>query len=118
MGTREEFAALNATSDVVARRSAEAAEAADRRIVALEREIAQLESRMAQGASVLAQTEANLGLFVEQYKLGRRTLLELVGQYDSFARLERDQAALRYEIALMEVEISRDRGLLVDGARM
>lgn len=118
MGTREEFAALNATSDVVARRSAEAAEAADRRIVALEREIAQLESRMAQGASVLAQTEANLGLFVEQYKLGRRTLLELVGQYDSFARLERDQAALRYEIALLEVEIARDRGLLVDGARM
>lgn len=118
MGTRAEFAALDATADVVARRSAEAAETADRRIVALERQIAQLESRMAQGATVLAQTESNLSLFVEQYKVGRRSLLELVSQYDSFARLERDQAALQYEIALLEIEIARDRGLLVDGARM
>lgn len=118
MGTREEFAALDATADVVARRNAEAAETAQRRIVSLERQIAQMESRMAQGAAVLAQTEANLELFVEQYKLGRRSLLELVGQYDSFARLERDQASLKYEIALLEIEIARDRGLLVDGARM
>ena len=118
MGTREEIAALDATADVVARRTAEAAETAERRIVALERQIAQMESQRAKGASVLAQTEANLDLFVEQYKLGRRTLLELVGQYDSFARLERDQVALGYEIALLELEIARDRGLLVDGARM
>jgi adhesin transport system outer membrane protein len=118
MGTKEELAALDATTDVVARRTAEAAETAERRIVALERQIAQLESQQAKGAAVLAQTEANLGLFVEQYKLGRRSLLELVDQYDSFARLDRDQVALGYEIALLELEIARDRGLLVDGARM
>jgi adhesin transport system outer membrane protein len=118
MGTRAEFSALNATADVVARRSAEAAETAERRIVALERQIAQMESRMAQGTTVLAQTESNLSLFVEQYKVGRRSLLELVSQYDSFARLERDQAALQYEIASLEIEIASDRGLLVDGARM
>ena len=99
-------------------RRAEAAESAERRIVALERQIAQLESRVAQGATVVAQTESNLSLFVEQYKVGRRSLLELVSQYDSFARLERDQVALQYEIALLEIEIARDRGLLVDGARM
>lgn len=118
MGTKEELAALDATADVVARRTAEAAENAERRIVALERQIAQMESQRAKGASVLAQTESNLELFVEQYKVGRRTLLELVSQYDSFARLERDQMALAYEIALLELEIARDRGLLVDGARM
>ncbi len=117
-GTREELAALDATADVVARREAEAAETAQRRIVALEREIAQLASQQAKGAEVLAQTEANLELFVEQYRLGRRTLLELVAQYDSYARLERDQVALGHEIALRELEIARDRGLLVDGARM
>lgn len=117
-GTKEELAALDATTDVVERRTAEASEAAQRRIVALEREIAQLESQQTQGAAVLSQTEANLELFVEQYRLGRRTLLELVGQYDTYARLERDQAGLRYDIALRELEIARDRGLLVDGARM
>ena len=70
------------------------------------------------GDAVLAQTSGNLELFVEQYKLGRRTLLELVGQYDSYARLERDQVSLGYSIAVLELEIARDRGLLVDGARM
>ena len=117
-GTKEELAALDATQDVVNRRTNEAAESADRRIVALERQIDSLQNRQTQGAEVLRQTEGNLELFVEQYKLGRRSLLELVGQYDSYARLERDQTALRYEIALLELEIARDRGVLVDGARM
>lgn len=110
--------ALAQTTDVVDRQTAEASETANRRIVALERQIATLQSRQAQGAEVLRQTEGNLALFTEQYKVGRRTLLELVGQYDGFARLERDQAALRYDIAVLELEIARDRGLLVDGARM
>lgn len=118
IGTKAELDALDATEDVVARRTADAAESSNRRIVALENQIATLQSRQAQGAAVLAQTNGNLDLFVEQYKLGRRTLLELVGQYDSYARLERDQASLRYEIALLQLEIARDRGLLVDGARM
>jgi outer membrane protein, adhesin transport system len=117
-GTKEEFAALEATADVVGRRSTEAMETANRRIVSLERQIAALEARQAQGASVLSQTESNMELFVEQYKLGRRSMLELVGQYDTYARMERDQVSLRYEIALLELEIARDRGLLVDGARM
>lgn len=117
-GTKEEFQALDATEDVVARRAAEAGETAKRRIVALERQIAQLQSQKAKGATVLAQTGGNLDMFVEQYKLGSRTLLELVGQYDSYARLERDQTSLGYSIALLELEIARDRGLLVDGARM
>ncbi len=110
--------ALAQTADVVDRQTAEASETANRRIVALERQIATLASRQAQGAEVLRQTEGNLQLFTQQYKVGRRTLLELVGQYDSFARLERDQISLRYDIAVLELEISRDRGLLVDGARM
>ena len=116
--TKEELAALEATTDVVDRRTTEAGETAERRIVALERQIAQYQSQAAQGATVLAQTAGNLDLFIEQYKLGRRTLLELVGQYDSYARLERDQVSLGYSIALLELEIARDRGLLVDGARM
>lgn len=117
-GTKEELTALDATNDVVARRTTEAGETANRRIVALERQIAQFQSQETKGATVLAQTAENLDLFIEQYKLGRRTLLELVGQYDSYARLERDQVSLGYSIALLELEIARDRGLLVNGARM
>ena len=117
-GSGAALQALAQTADVVDRQTAEASEAANRRIVALDRQIATLASRQAQGAEVLRQTEGNLALFTEQYKVGRRSLLELVGQYDSFARLERDQASLRYDIAVLELEIARDRGLLVDGARL
>jgi len=117
-GSGAELQALDATADVVDRQTAEAAEAANRRRVALERQIATLSSRQTQGAEVLQQTKGNLALFTEQYQVGRRSLLELVGQYDAFARLERDQASLRYDIALLELELARDRGQLIDGARM
>lgn len=117
-GSGAAMQALAETETVVQRQNAEAAEMAQRRFVALTGEIATLSSRAAQGAKVLAQTEANLDLFTEQYKLGRRSLLELVGQYDAFAGLQRDQEALRFEIALRQVEIARDLGLLVDGERL
>lgn len=117
-GAKSDMAALRQTADVVDRQTAEASETANRRIVTLEQQKATLASRQAQGAEVLRQTEANLDLFTTQYKVGRRTLLELVGQYDSFARLRRDQASLRYDIALIDLEIARDRGVLVDGTKL
>ena len=117
-GAKDNIAALQQTGDVVDRQTAEAAESANRRIVALQQQKANLASRQAQGNEVLRQTAANLDLFTQQYKVGRRTLLELVGQYDAYARLQRDQASLGYDMALIDLEIARDRGLLVDGARM
>lgn len=117
-GAGAAMAALDQTADVIDRQIATAAETANRRVVALESQIATLSTRQAQGAEVLRQTAGNLELFTEQYKVGRRSLLELVSQYDAYARLERDQASLRYDIALLQLEIARDRGLLVDGARM
>jgi outer membrane protein, adhesin transport system len=77
-----------------------------------------LQQRQQDGGEVVRQTGTNLALFEEQYRVGRRTLLELVNQYESFARLERDHAALKYEIALRQLQIARARGQLVDGARL
>ena len=118
LGTGAGLQALEATAEVADRQIAEAAQDAQRRRVALERDIGSLQSRMAQGDEVLRQTVGNLDMFTEQYKVGRRTLMELVGQFDSTARMERDQAALKYEIALKQLELARDAGALVDGARM
>lgn len=117
-GTEAEARALAAAPDLVERRTAQARADADRQMAALQAEITALKARQAQGAAVLAQTKTNLALFNEQYRLGRRSLLELVSQFDAAARLERDQVALSYEIARIELRIARDRGLLLDGARM
>ena len=117
-GAKSDIAALKQTADVVDRQTADAADVANRRIVSFEQQRATLAARQAQGAEVLRQTAGNLELFTTQYKVGRRTLLELVSQYGAYARLQRDQASLRFDMALMDLEIARDRGVLVDGARL
>lgn len=117
-GMRESMAALEATGEVAGKRTEQATEDAQRRIVMLERQIATLQQRDASSSVVLNQTSENLDLFTEQYEVGRRTLLELVNQYRDFTRLEREQAGLRHEVALLRLEIARDRGQLVDGAQM
>lgn len=117
-GMRENMAALEATGEVAGKRTEQATEDAQRRIVMLERQIATLQQRDASSSVVLNQTSENLDLFTEQYEVGRRTLLELVNQYRDFTRLEREQAGLRHEVALLRLEIARDRGQLVDGAQM
>lgn len=118
MGTAAQARALDAAPDLVQRKTMQAEEDANRRLTGLNSDLATLQLRQAQGAEVLRQTLGNLDLFTEQYKLGRRSLLELVGQYDSAARLERDQVSLAYDIALVQLRIAETRGLLVDGARM
>lgn len=115
-GSRAEREALNATGDLVGRRTAQAAEDANRRIVSLQRELDQVAARQREGAEVLRQTESNLSLFSEQYRVGRRSLLELVQQYESFTRAERDQVALTYIAADLRLQIALERGVLVDGA--
>lgn len=117
-GTGAKLRALDATPELVDRRIAEARLDSNRRLTALGGEIAELRLRQSQGAEVLRQTMGNLDLFVEQYKAGLRSLVELVGQYDAALRLERDQVAVGYEIALREVEAAALQGVLVDGAPM
>ncbi len=117
-GRKDNLRALEEAEDVARRKIDEAEETSNRRIVALEREIASLTSRGTQEAAVLAEMEANLGLFTEQYKAGRKTLLELVGQFETLVRMQRDHASLKYAVALARLEIARERGVLVDGAQM
>lgn len=117
-GASATMQAIAQTAQVVDAQNADAADAANRRLLTLSGEINTLMGREVQGARVLAQTESNLDLFTEHYKVGRSSLLELVGQYDAFARLKRDQVSLRYEIALRHLEMARDLGLLVDGSQL
>jgi adhesin transport system outer membrane protein len=118
LGTSASLEALASAGDLAARQVAEASEKARRQIDGLQNDMQTLALREAQGAEVLAQTTGNLAMFTEQYKVGRRTLLELVSEHDRHARLSRDQAALRFEIVLKRLEIARTRGVLVDGAQM
>lgn len=118
LGTPSALAAADAAPDLVARQKAEADQTATRRDTALQGEIAALQSRQSEGATVLARTLSNLDLYAEQYSLGRRSLTDLVGQYAAAARLERDQAALAYAIARLQLERARDMGTLIAGSQL
>ena len=117
-GRKDNLRALDETETVALRRIDEAEETAQRRIVALQREIDSLTAQQAQEAGVLGQMEANLNLFTEQYKAGRRSLIELVGQFETLVRLRLDHASLRHRIVMARLDIARERGVLVDGAAM
>lgn len=118
LGTPSALAAADAAPDLVARQQADADQTAIRRDTALRGEIATLQSRQSQGATVLARTLSNLDLYAEQYSLGRRSLTDLVSQYAAAARLERDQAALAFAIARLQLERARDMGTLIAGAQL
>src|SRR5690606_33711549 len=117
-GRKDNLRALEEAEVSALRRIDQAKETADRRIVALQREIASLTAQEAQQARVLGQMEINLNLFTEQYKAGGRTLIELVNQFESLVGMRRDQASMKYRIAVARLEIARERGVLVDGAAM
>lgn len=118
LGNRAVLQAAEATPDLVTRQQAEARQTADRRRIELQGRIAQLRTRQAQGQAVLRQTLGNLDLYAEQYRIGRRSLTDLTSQTAAAARLERDQAALVYEIARLQLELARDAGALIDGATL
>jgi adhesin transport system outer membrane protein len=117
-GMGASLAALKASEQVAAQRTDSARDDATRKIVALDREIATLKARETQGASVLEQTAGSLKMFTEQYKFGRRSLMELVDMFETFTRMEREQASLKYDIAILGLQTARVRGVLVDGVRM
>lgn len=117
-GTGASLRAIEASTQAADQRTESARDDANRKIVAIEREIATLKSREVQGAAVLAQTEANLEMFTQQYKFGRRPLMELVGMFESFAAMEREHVALKYDMALLSLQTAKIRGVLVDGVRM
>jgi outer membrane protein, adhesin transport system len=117
-GTGASLKAIEASEQAAAQRTESARDEAQRQILGLERQIATLKSREVQGARVLAQTEANLEMFTQQYKFGRRPLMELVGMFETFAALERETVALKYDAALLDLQIVRLRGVLVDGVAL
>lgn len=116
LGTKDTLAAIEASKDVAARQIEKERQDAGLRIAALRAKLSALQAKEARDGALVAQTGAGLDMFTEQYRMGRRTLMELVNMYESYADMARDQAGLKYDIALIELEMAREYGILVDGS--
>ena len=116
LGTADSLAAIEATQEAATARIDKARQDEVQQLASLRAKIAALESKAARDGAVVAQAESSLELFTEQYRLGRRSLMDLVSQYESFAQMAHAQAGLKYDIALIKLEIARQHGILVDGS--
>lgn len=115
-GTGDQVAALRASEKAAEARVEKARNEAARQNAELSAKLSALIAKEARGRDVTAQTGQSLEMFARQYKLGRRTLMELVNMYESYAAMERAQAALKYDIARIKLEMARQHGILVDGS--
>lgn len=117
-GRGDTLAAIDAGAEAGQARVAKARQDGARTLSALQARLADQRAREARDAALVEEAESGLELFKRQYKMGRRRLMELVGNYESYAAMKRAQVGLRYEISLTELEIARVQGLLVDGSRI
>ncbi len=117
-GRSDDMKALAETEEAAYRKVDESLRDADRRIVALTADIQSLTAEQTHSARILAEMEANLALFTDQYKAGGRSLIDLVSQFEDMVAMKRDHASLKYQIAVARLEIALLRGVLVDGAQM
>ncbi|SOB95154.1 TolC family protein [Rhodobacter maris] len=115
-GTGDAMAALEARKEAAAARVEKAGQDAAQDLVSLRAKLAALRAKAARDAIVVEETGAGLDMFTEQYRMGGRTLMELVNMYENYAEMARDQAGLTYDIALVELEIARRHGTLVAGS--
>lgn len=116
LGTADTLAAIQASEEAAGARVAKAQQDDTLNLTGLRAKLAALEAKEARDGKVVAETGAGLDMFTEQYRMGRRTLMELVSMYESYAQMAHDQAGLKYDIALIKLEIARQHGILVDGS--
>lgn len=116
IGTADTLAALDATQDAAGARVETARQEAGQRLAALDARLRALQAQQTRDAAVVAQSGAGLEMFTEQYRMGRRTLMELVTACENLAAMERAQVGLKYDIALIKLEMAREHGILVNGS--
>ncbi|PTX56292.1 adhesin transport system outer membrane protein [Litoreibacter ponti] len=114
-GTKASLKAIEAAKDAASRRVDQASEDQARTQRRLEQTLVSLKRQQAQGEGLVASANANLQLFDRQYQAGQRPVMDVVRVFETKVRTDREQIALRYEIALVELQLAHNLGLLVDG---
>ncbi|WP_339108650.1 TolC family protein [Thioclava sp. GXIMD4216] len=115
-GTGDQLKALDAARQSAQQQVEQARQEAYQDVVTLKSKLTAAEAKQGRDANVVAEMEKSLALYTEQYRLGGRSLMELVNQFENYAEMRQDLAGQKYDIALIRLEIARRYGLLVDGS--
>lgn len=115
LGTGANLRAIEIEKEAASRRVAQAREDANRVLRSEEQRVVALTRQVAESGGLTRQAKANLDLFQAQYEAGQRQVMDVVGVYETFARQEQSQVALKYDMARARIKIANELGLLADG---
>lgn len=115
LGTGATLKAIEASKEAADRNVSQAQEDAAREIARLESQVSALDRQAAEAASLTQAAKANLDLFQKQFESGQRQVIDVVQVYETFARQQESQIALKYDAASARIELARVLGLLADG---
>ncbi|MGR3468819.1 MAG: TolC family protein [Shimia sp.] len=118
VGTGAAMQALQAAQDAADRRVIEAREDAAREMRRMAQQIAALDRQEAQKRKLAADARANHALFQEQFEHGGRSIMDVIGVYETAMRLEREHVQVKYDRARVQLEMADLHGALVDGERI
>lgn len=116
VGTGAAARATQAQRDVAERKIGEAAEDAARKAARLEQRLAGLIRQEKTAREQVNQARSTFTLFSQQLEAGTRGVMDVANVYEDLAGKEKEHIELTYEIALVQLEIARMAGVLVNGS--
>lgn len=117
-GTGDRLKAIEATTEAAGRYVAQATEDANRKLRKFEGQIAAKERQAVEAAALTAQAKKNLDVFQAQYDAGQRQVMDVVGVYETFARQQENEVALKYEAIRLRIAMAELLGVLADGSNI
>lgn len=115
VGTGATLRSIEFAKQAAERQVAQAEEDSARDIRRLESQIAALDRQAAEAKALTKAARENLTLFREQFEAGQRQVLDVVQVYETFARQQESEIALRFEAARVRLDLARVLGVLADG---
>lgn len=116
VGTGASLAAVQAAKDAADRRVAQADEDAKRTLRRLSQQLSALDRQEGEARSLAASARANQDVFQNQFEAGARSIMDVISNYETAMRLERDSVRVQFDRVRVRLEIANVFGALVDGS--
>ena len=118
LGTRSAIAAQNARIAVAEQTLLQAKEDASRSMRRASADLLEMEASFDRMDSLIAMAHGTSSLYLAQFREGRRSIVEVVGSFDTLWSLQSRKSQLWAEAERARLALGRDLGVLIDGREL
>jgi len=118
LGTGNAIAAQNAKITVAERTLLQAQEDASRSMLRVSADLAEIEASFNQVDKLIAMANGSASLYLEQFREGRRSIVEVIGGFETLWAMQSRKSQLWAEAEQVRLVLGRDLGVLVDGSEL